>query len=265
VFNRFISAAFALFVLFAAGQASAHVIISPQRFVFEDRVRSHTVLLINGDTKKHTFRLGWRVMKMDETGQYERTKKPDPNDPFGVDKMVVFTPRQVTLEGGAKQSVRLSLRAPANLPPGEYRAHLLFDELADEDQATHQGEGQSLNIKLQVSVTVPVIVRAGALKNDAVTIDAPKLVQQGETPTLRLDLGHPPGQRSVYGLVTVKTQDSTRVGLLTNVAIYPEMSKRIVHVPLTHPLPAGTTVTVSYEGDGEYKGQVLATKQVTVQ
>src|SRR3546814_18747123 len=40
--------------------------------------------------------------------------------------MIVFSPRRVTLPPHQPQVVRVGVRVPARLPPGEYRAHMLF-------------------------------------------------------------------------------------------------------------------------------------------
>ncbi len=248
--------------LLAAGQSFAHLIISPMRFVFEDKTRRHTLMMMNTDSKTHTFRLGWKLMKMDEQGQYQDLP-PDDSNAFSVPKMVVFSPRQVTLASNGRQNVNLALRRPADLPPGEYRGHLLFDELPEDEELGATGESPSVKVKVVLGFTVPVIVRSGDIAQGEVTIGTPQLTSQDNTSLLKLDIGHTPGVGSVYGQVIVKAADE-QVGILNNVAIYPEMSKRTVNVPLTRPISPGASVVVSYVGDGEYKGKTLATKQTTV-
>lgn len=255
-----------LMTLFVASQAYAHLMITPMRFVFEGKTRSHTLLLLSGDTKTRTYRLGWKLMKMDELGQYHDL----PLDAAGtnsVPRMVVFSPRTVTLAGGGRQNVRLSLRKPAELPAGEYRGHLLFEDITDETSAgTANPENPSIKLNIKLGFTVPVIVRSGEIKPGAVAIANPKTQPgvDGGAPTLQLDLSHTPGQGSVYGQVVVKSSDE-KIGIMSNVALYPEMSKRTVNVPLTRPLSSGSSVMVSYEGDGEFKGKTLAQKQVIIQ
>src|SRR3546814_5860625 len=45
--------------------------------------------------------------------------------------MVVCSPRRVTLPPNQPQVVRVGVRVPARLPPGEYRAHMLFRAVPD--------------------------------------------------------------------------------------------------------------------------------------
>lgn len=264
--RRFLAAAFALvFLAILAGQASAHIIITPLRFVFENKTRSHTLLVMNGDSKPHTYRLGWKLMKMDDKGQYHDLPMEDGN-PYSVPNMVIFSPRQVTLAPGARQNVRLALRRPADLPPGEYRGHLMFSELLPEDAPKGDTpQGPAIALKLKIGVTVPVIVRSGEIKTGDIALGTPRVeTEEGGRQALRLDLSHAPGHGSVYGQVLVKTDANEEIGVLNNVALYPEMDKRSVSIPLTRPVAAGTTVQVSYEGAGEYKGQTFAKTKATV-
>lgn len=265
LFRKFAALATLALVLFAAGSASAHLIISPQRFVFEDRVRSQTIMLLNDDTAAHTYRLTWKMMKMDEQGVYHDMPL-DSSDAHSVPQMVVYSPRQVTLGPGVRQTVRMSLRAPADLPKGEYRAHLSFEQVPDEPAPAtgdKKSEGQNIQLKVTVSVTVPVIVRAGDMDAGDVSIAEPRLkANNNRPPSLALDLVHTPGQSSAYGVIKVKIGSSEQIGLLSNVALYPEQSKRSVLVPLTKPIPPGTPITVTFEGDGEYKGRTFVQQQV---
>src|SRR3546814_7858690 len=45
--------------------------------------------------------------------------------------MIVFSPRRVTLPPNQPQVVRVGVRVPEGLPPGEYRAHMLFRAVPD--------------------------------------------------------------------------------------------------------------------------------------
>lgn len=262
------AAAFAVIMaFFVAGEALANLTISPLRFVFEHKVRSHSLLVMNNDAKPHTYRLGWKLMKMDENGQYHDIP-PGEAGTYSVPRMVDFSPRQVTLAGGGRQQVRLRLKRPADLPPGEYRGHLLFEEVLPKEDpapaAAGSGQGPSLKINVALGFTVPVIVRAGDIKPAGIAFSAPRIQAGKDKQLLNMDIMHTPGKSSVYGQVLVKRKGE-QVGVLSNVALYPEMEKRILNIPLTQNLPVGSDIEVSYVGDGEYKGKTFASKQVTVQ
>ena len=114
--------------------AQADLTITPWRIVFQPRDRSATVELLNTSDKTHTYRLGWMILKATTEGKYRlvpATRESD-NDPYSVPNMVIFSPRQVTIEPHGDQVIRLSLRRPADLPLGEYRAHMTITQLAEK-------------------------------------------------------------------------------------------------------------------------------------
>jgi P pilus assembly chaperone PapD len=132
---------FAFFVLFVMcllipQQVSAmgDLTITPWRIVFGPRDRSASVQLLNTSDAPKTYRMGWMILKATKDGRYipvpyDKDKNKE-NDPHGVQNMVIFSPRQVTIEPNGLQVIRLSLRRPADLPPGEYHAHMSMTRLA---------------------------------------------------------------------------------------------------------------------------------------
>jgi P pilus assembly chaperone PapD len=115
--------------------ARADLTITPWRVVFGPRDRSAVVDLLNITDHTNTYRMGWMIMKATANGHYElvpATKESD-KDPHSVENMIIFSPRQVTIEPHGEQTLRLSLRRPADLPPGEYRAHLSMTRLAKHE------------------------------------------------------------------------------------------------------------------------------------
>lgn len=259
----------AVFTLTCAGQSSAFLMVAPVRVVFEDRGRSAVLLLLNSDNKPHSYRISWKMMKMDENGQYQDVPM-NPDDPHSVPNMVVFSPRQVSIEPNGRQNIRLSLRRPADLPPGEYRAHLLFSALPDDGSRkgkNQDSKGASLNLKISLAVSIPVIVREGGSIGE-ISLEEPSLRpgENGQT-NLHVALTHPEGANSVYGRIRVflqKGQDGEQIGVLNNVALYPEQKKRHLMIPLTASPPSGSTIRIAYEGASEYKGKILAEKSVAI-
>lgn len=261
-FNRpKVIAALLFMLLMLAGQAQAHLIVTPLRVVFENRMRSESLLLMNTDNRPHTYRLGWKLMRMEESGQYVDVPM-DSADPYGVQNMVVFAPRQVTLVPNGRQNIRLSLRRPADLPPGEYRAHLLFSEVPEDPKDARNDKDMGFSLQVTVGVSIPVIVRNG-VAGGAVVLSNPSLERAEGSQSLRVDLNHAKGAGSVYGRVVVFSGDR-QVGIVNNVALYPEMGKRVVTVPLSAEIPAGSSVRIAYEGGAEYAGRTLSEKNITI-
>jgi fimbrial chaperone protein len=272
----------ALLVLSTA-PAYADVTISPLRVVFQGRDRSAVVSLVNLANYVNTYRVSWTFYKMTDKGGYN-TIKADPNDPHTVDKMVIFSPRQVVIRPEQHQLVRLSVRRPADLPPGEYRGHLTFTRLPPEVERRRvdtkekelqqkKEKGQRTALQVSVSLSIPVIVRNGDDPDLKIDIQSPKFEMTDhngvQKSSLTMDLARVAGKFSTYGTVSVfwkkpGGEKETRIGVLNNVAVYPEIQKRRISVALTGEKITGGTIRIIYEGKYESKGTIWAEKTIPV-
>ena len=127
---------FALFLLIAAvlpwvapsdarGQGAGDLVVAPTRIVFEGRTRTAQLSLLNKGSAAATYRISLINMRMTEDGGFKEIDEPAPGEQF-ADRLIRYAPRQVVLAPGDSQAVRLLLRKPRGLEPGEYRSHLLF-------------------------------------------------------------------------------------------------------------------------------------------
>src|SRR5690606_18933622 len=107
--------------------------------------------------------------RMSEDGQFIPVDKAEAGENF-ADSMIVYSPRQFTLAPGSTQVVRIAVRKPADLPPGEYRSHLSFDRLPDSDAGATNIENVNkptspneigVQVTALLGVSIPVIVRHG--------------------------------------------------------------------------------------------------------
>lgn len=247
----------------------ASILVAPKRIVFEGRARSATIAVVNTSTKARTYTLSWKMVEVDETG---KTKKAELDESaHGVAKMVVFSPRRMTIEPNGRQSVRLSLRRPADLPPGEYRAHLVFSgqEGEGDDRQIAARKGVALAVKVNVGISIPVIVRQGDVGLDTVRIENAKLESKPNGALqLHLSLAHQPGDgASTYGNIrvyTLKDGVKTPIGSSSNVALYVEQARRDLTIQLQRGVPAGSELYIAYEGGEEYSGRIIAEKKISV-
>jgi hypothetical protein len=165
------------------------------------------------------------------------------------------------------------LRPPASGGAEEYRTHLTVTALPPEDagftaaQAARSGSDEvSLQVIALFSVSIPLIVREGAIDVRA-DISAPvRLPAAEDTPNgaLRLELVRL-GTNSVYGDVEVHAGQGPRerlIAVLRGVAVYPEIERRTVIVPLAEPVAADEPIRVVYKDDDTRAGTVLATAVV---
>lgn len=274
-FCHFTSFIIAMALLLSAAPAKADLTIAPLRVVFKGRDRSAVVSLVNLASHVNTYRLSWTIYKVDETGKYA-TMPADPKNPFTVDKMVFFSPRQVTINPDQHQLVRLSLRRPADLPPGEYRGHLTFTRLPPdlsrrrkEDETKGKPKGQEIALNVNLSLSIPVIVRSGNDDELKVEISNPVFNRNANgQPTLDFDLKRLAGTFSTYGTIIVywkrPGQDEQRIGVMSNVALYPEVKRRPLSIALNVPQISDGSVRVAYLGKYESQNTIWDEKILSV-
>lgn len=249
----------------------ASLMLAPKRVVFDGRTRSATLAVVNTSRETRTFQLGWKMVLVDENGM-PRTV-PLVEGPHSVSRMVVFSPRRVTIPGNGRQSVRLSLRRPADLPAGEYRGHLVFSSSVGEEEQTSiaASRGASIGLKIGIGMSIPVIVRQGDISPEAVSIQGVSITSDANgAQTLQLALTHEAGKgASAYGNVSAyvragEGKEEKIVARSPNVSLYPEQAKRAMRLNLMHAVPSGSVLRIVYEGGEEYSGQTLAQKTIRI-
>jgi hypothetical protein len=242
--NRYlIGAGVAVIVLLVAqsrADSAPGLLITPRRVVFEERTRNVVLTLINTGSEAATYRLTFIQMEMTGEGQIAQVV-PSPGGAY-ADSLVRYSPRQVTLEPGTPQTVRLQLRKPGSLAPGEYRSHLLFRALPatdGEDAIGSSSDRDRVEVRIEpvFGVAVPVIVRHGTTEA-RIRIPVVELcsVSGDATPlSLRVHLARA-GNRSVYGDIKVSFTGvdgrARDVGRVNGVAVYVPTASRFIEVPL---------------------------------
>jgi P pilus assembly chaperone PapD len=257
----------------AGAQGAGTLGVTPTRVVFEGRTRSSEVLLINRSQAETTYRIHFVQRRMREAGAFEEIDAPRPGELF-ADALIRYAPRQVTLPPLGSQSVRLLVRKPPELAPGEYRSHLVFQEVPSRRRGEtleppERGKGE---IRVQLvptfAVSIPVIVRHTELQASVTLADGrlEAAHEAGESPSLHVRLDRD-GDRSVYGDLAVSYRPpsggeaESPIGLLRGVAVYTPNRSRSVRVPLA--LPAGValgkgSLSAVYREPPEAGGVVLA-------
>ncbi|WP_109117101.1 hypothetical protein [Azospirillum sp. TSO22-1] len=141
----------AAFLALSPAPAAATFIMDPV-ITFDDRTRDAAVRINNNGAAAMSYRIDVVNLRKDAKGQWVDAGPPQPGDRF-VKDYVRFAPRQVTIQPGETQSVRISLRLPANLPTGEYRSHLRVTELPPEPPPA------GFRIDVLVNHQLPIIVK----------------------------------------------------------------------------------------------------------
>jgi hypothetical protein len=255
--------------LLAQPFAAADLMLHPTRLVFEKNQRAAQLDLINNGQETATYRISLANRRMSETGEFSGVDTPAPNEQF-ADGMLRYSPRQVTLAPGAAQTVRIMLRKPAGLAPGEYRSHLMFERVAEARAQTSIEERSrdpesTLEIRLTplIGVSIPLIVRHGQTSAVA-TISNVELLHptNGQPAMVAFELRRS-GNRSVYGDLTVTFTPGNgaeqRIASAGGVAVYtPNPLRRIKMQFQSGVAPAHGTLRVVYRGRPEEGGKALA-------
>ena len=249
----------------------ADLTLYPTRIVLEKNQRAAQVELMNNSTTAETYRITLVNRRMSETGEFISIETPGPGDQF-ADAFLRYSPKQVTVPPGGSQTVRILVRKPADLAPGEYRSHLEFNRVADTTSASSIDQARNpddktigVTITALVGASMPIIIRHRDTQA-SVTLSEMVLRPAGRDSGPALDFQiNRSGTRSVYGDLTVtftpkagKPVDLSKANAL---AVYTPNALRRVRMPLQVPpgtVLAGGTLSLSYRERPEAGGKMIA-------
>jgi P pilus assembly chaperone PapD len=251
----------------SAGAGVGDLLVAPTRLVLDGRKGAEIILNNIGDDAA-TYRVSVEFRRMTEKGDLIDVSAPSAADKAAED-MIVYTPRKVTLAPHEPQAIRIAARAPQGLPDGEYRVHLLFRAIPPANPVVQptgeQPKGVSFQLTPVYGVTIPVIVRLGNLQA-AAGIANVQLERRDGAAAIGLDLNRT-GTRSTFGEVRVlKAGVKDPVAIAKGIAIYTEVGRRHVSVPLTDAYKSGLTgpVTVEYVETFDDGSHLLASTQAVL-
>jgi P pilus assembly chaperone PapD len=265
--------AFSILTPMSSVMAASQLMVTPTRLVFEGNERSEQITVINTGDATGTYRIQLVNKRMTSAGKFEDVKTAESDELF-ADKMIRYSPRQVVLEPGKSQVVRLSLRKPKGITAGEYRSHLLFQAIPqnaghDIKNVAENSKNISINLTAIVSISIPVIVRHG---ETAATVSFASATYEAAAtdrtpPGLLLELERS-GTQSVYGdLLAEFVQEggaSTVIGQVGGIAIYTPNKTRTFKLPLKIPPSLDVkkgVINVYYRSPADQGNKVLAQTQ----
>lgn len=239
--------------LYAEAQNTANrgIVVSPQRVMFVGNERVKEIVIANRGNKAAQYRISVVNRAMTEDGQIKEADAPAENE-FFADDVINFGPRRVMLAPRGNQKVRIMSRLRGNAEDGEYRSHLLIQEIPEADPAENAA-GQAgtddlgINIQAIFGVTIPVIVQKGDLDFSAKLVN-PRIITENGQKFLKVTIERS-GNKSLFGTVKVFTNDK-EVGILKNVAVYLSTPRRDVKVnidPAYAENLSGKTIQVVYD------------------
>ncbi|MEZ5814798.1 MAG: hypothetical protein R3E13_08825 [Alphaproteobacteria bacterium] len=221
---------------FTPSAAYADITITPTRVVFNDGDRFSEVVLINTGDKQVTYEINWRFFTMVEGANAAYEEADGPTTEFDLTQHMVYTPRRVTLAPGGKQKIRLALRRPAEVQPGEYRAHLGFSKVREAEpleSAEDPGRKSGALVKINVGYTIPVIFRAGQpdVEGTIESVSFRRNEQNGRLHAI-VTLARSGGPYGVLGHLYIYNDKNEVIGEVSNAHIFPEVNRRVLDVPL---------------------------------
>jgi fimbrial chaperone protein len=234
--------------------------VAPLRTVLSDKRPSDIINLTNRSEQKHTYKVVLQDQVMQENGDV--VYKED--FPYSAKRLVRFMPRVITLQPGERQNLRVMMMPPADLPEGEYHAHLVFDEVPDSYGAPSGGPENTLRINMRnmYSVGLPIIVQHGKISS-ALKLESAKLVKTKETlPAVALTLLRT-GNGEATGMLKVIANDGKGESVVSekNMHMYREVDKVTLNMMFkgNKAPPKGTKLTATMEQDGKVVDKVDVT------
>lgn len=234
--KRFVFNVLLVFACLAFPAASyASLLITPLQVVIEGRERSANIVLVNTSQYEVTYRMMWQqLVQVQDKGGYVVDTDAEATH---LQDIAVFTPRQITLKPREKQTIRVAIRRPADLPDGEYKSHLRFriidDGKSQVDFQSNEPDSSEVRVGARVlaSYSIPVVYRKGE-RDVSISIMDPSFQINPKTGKMMMELPvERSGTQGVIGVVEAYHKPNggseELISTLGNSSLYPEITRRI--------------------------------------
>jgi hypothetical protein len=206
--------------------AQGDLLLMPRRVIFEGSKRYEELNLANTGKDTARYVISLLHIRMKEDGGFEEISQPDTGDQF-ADRFVRFFPHSVVLGPGESQVVKVQLTKINELAPGEYRSHLYFRAIPDNqllgDEKPDKDSGISIRLIPVFGISIPLIIRVGKSKTQVRISDLSVQMEEDTIPILNMTFERT-GNMSVYGDITVYHTSArgklTLAGTAKGIAVY---------------------------------------------
>jgi fimbrial chaperone protein len=258
-----------IFLFMNIFSVQASLLISPTKIKLEDRERSTKLILINTSESSITYRLSWEQKTVSDKGAYKQlTEKEIKIFPM-ASKMIRFSPKQVRLNPGERQIVKIAVRRPKDLPAGEYRSHLKLSAIPNE-RIKPNTEGMSIKANMLFSYVLPVIVRKGkASSNISITNISLIAKQKNKKSKLIISLENDTKYSTTGNLIAYlgdKKGNERVVARLHDFTFYPDKNITQAQVLFFDECNNGCNgiLRVAFEGTKKQKGTLFTEKVINI-
>ena len=122
------------------------LLVAPVKLEFEGRIRSGTFKILNKDPATNNYRISFAPL-------IEKDKGENAKD------WVRFSPRRVKLRPGQVQTVRVVVRKPPDLAPGEYTARILIQAIPPARNPDEFSDQIKINLDIVYGISIPIIIK----------------------------------------------------------------------------------------------------------
>jgi hypothetical protein len=247
--------------------AQGNLLLTPQRVVFEGTKKIEELNLANVGNDTARYIISLINFRMKEDGNFEEIASPDTGQNF-ADKWVRFFPHSVILGPQESQAVKIQLIRPTGMEAGEYRSHIYFRAIPDQQPLGEKDPIPDSSISVRLipifGVSIPVIIRVGMPTTQTSLSDLSLDLAKDTVPLLNMAF-HRTGNMSVYGDLSVDytpAQGKTiRVGEIRGVAVYTPNPLRRFRMPLRNTKDVSYhsgTLHVKYTTPADHKIATIA-------
>ncbi len=228
----FLSIIFNSFLLYAK---PASLMLTPVRVILSGKKRAVSVHVNNMSTDSVRFIASLVTLRKDKNGNFY---KPDveSKEEAMIKQMIRFSPKRGIIEGKGRQIVKMMVRKPKDLPPGEYMTFLQLstDQLTETFANSVSGD---IELDIVVQSSFPVIIQHGKVNAEItpVSLLSVRPTDGALRPVVNATFSRQ-GDYSWFGDVTfyyVSTKGKRkRIGYLPSIAIYKDVPSKSFQVVL---------------------------------
>lgn len=228
------TAALAVFFSILFSGANAHAtFVAPKRVMINDGQTAAAITIQNRNKQAMIYRFDWERRPQAPDGTRLLLKKGETSPGYRpADEMLVFSPRQVIIQPGQTQRVRILARRPSNIQSGEYHSHLLIipdpveEEIRKQEQENTGKKGLAGNVQMKTRLAIPVFLRQGKTSLNFNFLEA-KIAQEGPKTMIKTVIENN-STRSIYAkpvMECTKANGETVKTTLPTLRLYAEAKR----------------------------------------
>ena len=239
---------YSFFLVISTTRAQGDLLIFPKRIVFDGGKRVKQLILSNIGKDTAVYNVSFLQYRMTVNGGFKAVKTPDVGQYFATPYLRVF-PRKVTLAPNESQIVKVQLTKAKKLNEGEYRSHLYFRAIKNNNPLEGKErvvDSTSISVKLEAifGISIATIIKKGT-SNTITTISNLFYEKDKElNHFINFNLNRT-GNMSTYGDIYInyvfRNNTIVEVAKVKGVAVYTPGKVRKVKIQLK--APKGITYT----------------------